>query len=103
LRGIIETCDEEIKTIENINSLIKSDAKKLSKKTETVSMVFDYIKEHPIISIGGTANVLGLSYNAVSNAVKKMVEAGILTEITTKARNRVFEYSKYIQILKPGT
>lgn len=47
-------------------------------------MVFDYIKEHPIISIGGTANVLGLSYNAVSNAVKKMVEAGILTEITTK-------------------
>ena len=103
LHGIIETCDDGIKTIENINVLIKSDEDKLAKKTKTISKVFDYIKEHPIISIGGAANELSLSYNGVSVAVKKMVEVGILNETTTKARDRVFEYTGYINILKSGT
>ena len=103
LQGVIETCDDGIKTIESINSLIKSDEEKLAKTTKTVLKVFNYIKEHPIISIGGTATALGLSYNGVSGSVKKMVEAGILNETTTKARDRVFEYCKYIEILKSGT
>lgn len=75
LHGIIETCDDGIKTIESINSLIKSDEEKLVKKTETVSKVFDYIKEHPIISIGGAATALGLSYNGVSSAVKRWLKS----------------------------
>lgn len=103
LSGIIETCDDSIKTIESINSLIKSDEEKLVKKTDTISKVFNYIKEHPIISIGGAASSLGLSYNGVGGAVKKMVEVGILSETTTKARDRIFEYTNYINILKSGT
>lgn len=103
LNGMIETCDDCIKTIKNLNLLIKSDEERLAKKTETVSKVFNYIKGHPIISIGGTAAVLGLSYNGVSGAVKKMVEIGILNETTSKERDRVFEYSRYINILKSGT
>ncbi len=103
LHGIIETSDDGIKTIESLNALIRSDKMKLIKKTATVSKVFNYIKEHPIISIGGTANALGLSYNGVSGAVKKMVEAGILNETTTRARDRVFEYTEYLNILKSGT
>ncbi|MCI6358276.1 MAG: Fic family protein [Erysipelotrichaceae bacterium] len=103
LHGIIETCEDGIKTIESINSLIKMDEKKLVKKTETISKVFDYIKEHPIITIGGASTALNLSFNGVSNAVKKMVEVNILKEMTTKARDRVFEYTSYIDILKSGT
>lgn len=103
LHGIIETCDDGIKTIKSINSLIKTDEKKLVKKTEANSKVFDYIKEHPIITIGGAATALNLSFNGVSNAVKKMVEVNILKETTTKARDRVFEYTSYIDILKSGT
>lgn len=103
LRGIAETCDDGIRTIEGINSLIRSDEEKLVRKTAATSRVFDYVKEHPIISIGGAAAALGLSYNGVSGAVKRMVEAGILNETTTRARDRVFEYSGYIDILKSGT
>lgn len=103
LSGMIETCDDGIMTIENMHRLIGLDEEKLVKKTDTVSKVFNYIKEHPIISIGGAASVLGLSFNGVSNAVKKMVEAGILKETSSKARDRVFEYTEYIEILKSGT
>ncbi len=103
LRGIIETCDDGIKAIDAMDSLIKSDQEKLAKKTKTLSKVFDYVKEHPMISIGGAAVALGLSYNGVDGAVKRLVEAGILKEVTNKARDRVFEYSGYINILKTGT
>lgn len=102
LRGIIETCEDSIKTTESINSLFKCDEEKLIKKTESILKVFNYIKKHPIISINKTAEATGLSYNGVANAVKKMVEVGILKEITSKARDRVFEYSKYVDILKAG-
>lgn len=103
LRGIVETSEDGIKTIERMHLLIHSDEEKLAKKTQTISKVFDYIKGHPIFSIGKAATTLGLSYNGVSAAVKKMLEMGILNEITAKARDRVFEYSGYIDILKSGT
>lgn len=103
LCGITETCYDSIKTIDNINFLIKSDEEKILKKTETISKVFNYIKEHPIISIGSTASELHLSFNGVSNSVKKLVELDILNETSTKARDRVFEYTKYLNILKSGT
>ncbi len=103
LIGIIETCDDGVKTIESLNSLIKADEEKNAKKTETFSKVFNYMKEHPIFSIGGAATALDLSYNGVSETVKKMIKAGILNEVTSKARDRVFEYSGYIAILKSGT
>lgn len=103
LRGIIETCDDGIKTIESINSLITSDESKLVKKSEIQQKLFNYLKEHPIINIGNTAKALGLSYNGVATAVNKMIEFGILNETSSKARDRVFEYSNYINILKSGT
>jgi Fic family protein len=103
LRGVIETCDDGIKTIENINSIITLDEEKLGKKSEAVSKVFNYLKEHPIISIGSTSATLNLSYNTVATVVDKMVKANILHETTTKSRNRVFEYYKYINTLKAGT
>lgn len=103
LRGIIETCTDGIKTIEQINKLITSDEAKLSSKTNSQKKLFDYIKEHPIIDIGNTATSLNLAYNTVSSAVRNMVKLGILTEITTKARDRVFEYTQYLNILKSGT
>ncbi|MGN0797457.1 MAG: Fic family protein [Christensenellales bacterium] len=103
LHGIIETCDDGIKTIEAINNLIKIDEAKYCAKTQTQKAIFDYLKEHPIISIGTTAKALNMSYNGVSNAIKKMVECGIIRETTTKARDRIFEYSGYINILKSGT
>ncbi len=60
-------------------------------------------RQNPFISIGSTATSLGLLYNGVSGAVKKMIEVDILKKIITKARDRVFECSGYIDILKSGT
>ena len=79
----------------NIAGLPKS-----SKRKDNVRALFDYLEQHPIIEIKQTAAALGVSYNTVSSAVKKLTELGILKERTNAARNRVFAYEEYLDILK---
>lgn len=102
LTGIIETCQNCIQTITAMDSLITSDRQKLSDQTKITIAVFDYLKEHPIINIGVTAKALGVSFNTVSSAIKQMMTLGIVAENGAKARERIFEYTAYLNILKAG-
>ncbi len=65
--------------------------------------VFDYLEQNLIINIKYTTAALGVSYNAVSTAVKKLMELDILRETTNAARNRVFAYEEYLAVLRDGT
>lgn len=56
-----------------------------------------------IIDIKHTSEALKISYNTTSTAVKTLVELGILRETTNAARNRVFSYEAYLEILRNGT
>ncbi len=103
LQGVITTCEDSIFTIEQIHKIMDEDAAKIQKDTDTVKAVFAYLKEHPIVNIGGTARALGVAFNTVSTALKKLSAAGIVEEKTTKSRDRIFEYSRYLNILKSGT
>ncbi len=103
LSGIITTCEDSISTIEKIHEIIDADARKIEKAAGSVKAVFTYLKEHPIVSIGGAAKALGISFNTVSTALQKLSAVGIVTERTDKLRDRVFEYSKYLNVLKSGT
>lgn len=76
---------------------------KTNRSVDNVRSLFDYLEEHPIIDIKHTADALGLSYNTVSSAVKKLIDLGILRETTNAARNRVFAYEQYLEILREGT
>ena len=66
-------------------------------------MLFDYLETSPIIDISQTSKSLGLSFNTVSAAVKKLINSGILVQTENRNRNRTFAYSQYIDILRNGT
>ena len=74
-----------------------------SRKTDHARRLFDYLEEHPIIDIRRTAQVLGISYNTAASAVLRLVSLGILQETTGGARNRIFVYQEYLDILREGT
>lgn len=73
------------------------------RKKDNVRALFDYLEKHPIIDIGHTAAALGVSYNTVSAAVNALAERGILQATTNAARNRVFAYEAYLEILRKDT
>ncbi len=57
--------------------------------------VLERMYERPTMSVKRVADILDISYPNANNLVKKLVDAGILHEITGNARNRVFWYAAY--------
>ncbi len=74
-----------------------------NRKSNNIRLLFDYVEKYPIIDISHTVKDLNLSYNTIAAAIRKLQELNILTETTNSARNKVFAYSEYLNILKTDT
>ena len=89
---LVKLHDENIKIVRNTG-----------KAAKTITKVFNYLGGCPIIDITKTSEELGLSFNAVSSAVKKLIQLGILKQTENVQRNRVFAYEEYLSILRKGS
>lgn len=106
LEAVSAAAKDSLNTIEKLNTLHEQNIDKLPKTTrsnDNVRKLFDYIEQYPIIDIKRTSEELGVSYNTISSAIKKLEQIGILKETTNAARNRVFMYEEYLQILRKDT
>ena len=106
LEAVYAACDDSIDTIKRLIELHNSNLAIIphtARSVDTSRVLFDYIEQHPIIDIGKTASALNLSYNTVSALVTKYLKLGILKKTTNQLRNRVYEYSDYLDILRNGT
>lgn len=106
LEAVASAAQDALESVGKLSALHEKNISRLPKsnrRKDNVRELFDYLEQHPIIDIKQTAAALGLSYNTVSAAVKKLMELGILKETTNAARNRVFAYEEYLEILKQGT
>lgn len=106
LEAVAAAAEDALQTVEKLSELHEKNTwllPKAKREKDTVRTLFDYIEQYPIIDIGKTADRLALSYNAVSNAVKKLMSLGILRETTNASRNRVFAYDDYLTILRKDT
>ena len=57
----------------------------------------------PLINIGVAARALNLSIPTVSAALKRLEELAIAKETTGKERDRIFAYTRYLEIVSAGT
>ena len=106
LEAVSSAAVDALESAHELSNLHNSNIARLPKPTrskDNVRALFDYLEQHPIIDIKRTAKDLGISYNTTSTAVRKLQELGILKETTNAARNRVFAYENYLQILRRGT
>jgi DNA-binding MarR family transcriptional regulator len=58
--------------------------------------VLEFLLRRPIIQIKEVQELLDITYPGANNLVRRLVEAGILEELTGYARNRRFRYRAYI-------
>ena len=106
LEAVSKAASDSLASISKLSNLHDKNLEKLpktSRSKDNLRAVFDYIEQYPIIDIKRTAKELEISYNTVATAVKKLVELGILQETTNAARNRVFAYEEYLEILRKDT
>ena len=95
----IQTIDELVRLHNKNTEIVKS----TGKAAKTIMKVFNYLEGSPIIDIKKTSEELGLSFNAVSNAVNILVQLDILKQTENVQRNRVFAYEEYLNILRKDT
>lgn len=106
LMAIDESAQDAITAIDEITALQAENRKKVStmgRASKNALLVFEYLASNPIINIGKTAEALDVSYNTVSAAVKRLMDADILVQTENANRNRTFAYRDYLGILRKGT
>ena len=106
LQAIVESAQDAVKTVDELTALHDKNIaiiENLGRVRKNTTIIFAYLEKNPIIEIKKTAEALSMSFNTVSNAVKRLVEIGILLPSSNANRNRTFAYEDYLQILRRGT
>ena len=103
LEAVAAGAKDSLESIRRLSALHDESLAQLPKSNRTkdnLRAVFNYIERFPIIDIKKTAISLDLSYNTVASCVRKLVVQDILKETTNRARNKVYSYTKYLDILR---
>lgn len=106
LEAVNAAAADAVESIKQLSALHDKNVALLPKarrKKDNVRTLFDYLERHPIIEIKHMTAIMDVSYNTVSNAVNTLAGIGVLRETTNAARNRVFAYEEYLEILRKGT
>jgi Fic family protein len=107
LRGVAEVAIEAADTAKNVLLLREQHRLAITEHLGRVAgnghKVLETLFDRPIISVNQVKALIGLSYAAANSLVVRLVDLGILEEITGHARNRQYRYAAYIALFSDGT
>jgi Fic family protein len=106
LDGVTAIAKQATTDAKRIVSLLERDRariKKIGRASKSALKIHDYLLKTPYLSLTKTAKGLKISIPTTTSTVQKLVEIGLLKELTGQARNRLFAYTDYLAILSTGT
>jgi Fic family protein len=102
LKGVTEVSNEAAETARNILQLREEHrlaiTGHLGRSAGNGHKVLEQLFKLPIISVNDVQKITKTTYAAANQLVKRMMELGILTEVTGYRRHRRFLYKTYIQL-----
>ena len=105
LEGVQETAENAAATARRLTERFTADRERIAaegRRAGSALRVHEAFQERPILSIPETCKRTGLSFPAVSAALRLLERADLVREITGFSRNRVYVYSEYLRILNEG-
>jgi Fic family protein len=102
LKGVAETADSAALTARKLADCYREDLAKIQKLGRSggnAAGALSCFRKRPILDIKGVAASINVTFPTATKAIMTLVANGILSEKTGKARNRVFVYQRYIEIL----
>ncbi len=73
------------------------------RRISSMQRVFRAIQQQAIFKANTVTANVSLTQPAVDNAVRALVELGIVGEITGRRRNRIYRYTALMDLLNEGT
>jgi Fic family protein len=106
LEGVVDVAESTAETTRGIVEMIERDRVRihgLGRAAATALRVHDLAVKRVVVKPPKAAEALGLSEPPVYAAVSRLEEAGILREVTGRARGKTYVYGEYMDILNEGT
>ena len=106
LEGVAITAGSAVDTAHRLLALFRDDAARvptLGRAAANALRVFDAFRARPLATLPALTEQTGASYPTVARAVEALENLGIVREITGRKRERVFAYTRYLDILNEGT
>jgi Fic family protein len=106
LTGVAEVSGEATETARRIIVLREihraAITERLGRAAANGYRILEHLYERPVVSVKQVQSLTGTTYPAANELVAKLVEAGILTEITGHSRNRQFLHREYLDLFGEG-
>jgi Fic family protein len=105
LTGVYETANQAFQTSKSILELFQNDQQlieALGRSTGTTLQIFKVLRSTPLVSITRAAQQTQLSIPTATAALNRLQELGIVREITSRHRDKLYSYEKCLSLLNDG-
>ncbi|MCX8097661.1 MAG: Fic family protein [Casimicrobiaceae bacterium] len=102
LEGVSLTAQDAVHTAHELLALFAADRARilpLGRAAANALRIFDVLRHRPVANIKLMAARAGVSFATAARAVEALEQLGIVREITGRARERVFVYGGYLDLL----
>lgn len=100
--AVIVTATQAVETAQKLLDQSNQDRDKinrLGRAAASALRIHRALMEHPIATSGSLVEKTGITPATVNNALDRLGQLGIVEELTGQKRNRLFCYTKYIEIM----
>ncbi|MDR4481784.1 MAG: Fic family protein [Nitrospirales bacterium] len=104
--AVTVTATQAVETAQQLLTVSKQDCDKISglgRATASTLQVHRALMEHPITTSNWLVKKTGITPATVNKALAHLQKLGVVQELTSKKRNRLFSYSGYVEIINRGT
>ncbi|MEM9293238.1 MAG: Fic family protein [Acidobacteriota bacterium] len=102
LRGVAEVSREASDTARRILELRERHrfaiTEELGRASGNAHRLLEALYSRPIFTVNDAQDAVGVTYAAANQIVRRLVELGLVTEMTGNARNRRFIYEPYVRL-----
>jgi Fic family protein len=105
VEAIAATAEQGVNLSKRILELFAEDESFISNAGTRAMLgpVYRVLQKHPVSQMGSIVREAGLSLPTVSRALEKLRAMGIVEEVTGRERNRIYRYTRYVNMLNEGT
>lgn len=104
--AVSATAIQAVETAQRILDISREDHGRiaaLGRAAVSAGQVHRAMLERPIATPGWLVEKTGITHATVNKCLVHLERLGIVRELTARRRNRVFSYTRYVEILKEGT
>ena len=102
LRGVSEQAQDGVAHMERLKAAREKYQRivVVERNPKRMSAVLDFLFSRPILSVRQAADGLGIPFKTAGDYIEKLVQAGVLLEITGYARNRIFRSDEILKAIQ---